>query len=151
MTESRKWTITIPAPCAWLTANNTHRMYVVQNKLIRAWRGGAYYAAMRAKLPTGLERVRIEGIVQFRGRPAVRDHMNLWPTFKAVIDGLGPANRSRRTNGIGYGLITDDDDKHLEGPTWVIGDRLPASPFASPGDLVLIITEVAATNGASLC
>lgn len=139
----RTWTITISAPCAWLTANSRmHRM--AEAKLIKQWRLAACLAARWAKLPTGLDKVRIDAVAHFRGRAPVRDSDNLRPTLKAVIDGLGPQRLNKRGVVPGHGLIADDDDKHLDGPYLTIGEKLPALTYGRPGELVLTITEVAA-------
>jgi crossover junction endodeoxyribonuclease RusA len=143
MTEPRTWTITISAPCAWLTANSRmHRM--AEAKLIKQWRLASCLAARWAKLPTGLGRVRIDAVAHFRGRAPVRDTDNLRPTLKAVVDGLGPQRITKRGVVPGHGLIADDDDGHLDGPHLVIGDKLPALTYGRPGELVLTITEVTA-------
>jgi crossover junction endodeoxyribonuclease RusA len=110
------------------------------------WRVASFAAAHTAKLPTGLARVRIDAVAHFRGRAPVRDTANLAPTLKAVVDGLGPERHYRwrgiMRHSVGYGLIPDDSDKHLDGPYWVIGEALQAKPYATAGQLVVTITEV---------
>lgn len=144
--SERVWRLAIAAPCLWLTAND-RRHHLGQAPLVREWRGAAYLAAKAAHLPTGLLRVRIDVVAHFRGRPPVRDRANLSPTVKAVVDGLGPARsykwRGRQITSVGYGLIPDDSDKHLDGPYLEIGAPLAAQAFGSVGELMLTITELA--------
>lgn len=148
--SAHSWTLTIPAPCDWLTANDRDDRRRRASR-IRSWRDAAAIYARQAKLPTGLERVRIDAVARFPGRARVRDASNLSDTLKAVVDGLGPARvgTGRRSYAAsGYGLIPDDDTKHLDGPYITIGEPLPvAQRFGSPGVLVLSIQEV--TDAAS--
>lgn len=143
MTAPRTWTITITAPCPWLTAND-RRHWAAQAELVKQWRLASCLAARWAKLPTGLDRVRIDAVAHFRGRPPVRDRDNLQPTLKAVIDGLGPEKQTKKGKTPGYGLVPDDSDKHLAGTSLAIGEKLPRMPFGQPGEMVLLITEVTA-------
>lgn len=145
------WTVTIPAPCEWLTAND-RRHRLVQAKLIKIWRMASATYARQARLPTGLAKVRIDAVVRFAGRPPVRDTGNLEPTLKAVVDGLGPArtiSRTDRATGVrrrfyspGYGLVPDDDARHVDGPHIEIGDPLPAQHFGPSGQLILTIRQL---------
>lgn len=140
--SGREWTVTIVAPCTWLTAND-RRHWAAQGKLVKQWRLASCLAARWAHLPTGLERVRIDAVAHFRGRAPVRDRDNLRPTLKAVVDGLGPARESKKGSTPGYGLVADDDDRHIDGPYLEIGAKLAPMPFGSLGELVLTIAEVA--------
>lgn len=146
------WTLVVPAPCAWLTANDRRDRYT-QARLVKLWRTATATYARAAKLPTGLARVRIDAIARFApGPPPVRDTANLAPTLKAVVDGLGPARTIRRTDkttgavrrihASGHGLIVDDDDAHLDGPHVSIGAPMPPRQFGPTGQLVLTIREV---------
>ncbi len=135
------WTLTVEACVPWLTSNKRGRYAIAQ--LVRVWRRAAYEAARVAKLPTGLDRVRIDLEARFRGPAPVRDRMNLYPTVKAVIDGLGPSRVSAHTpHAVGWGLIPDDDDTHLDGPHLSIGPRLPDAPYATHGHLLVTITDL---------
>lgn len=148
MTDSRTWTLVVAAPDEWLTANGNEPRHV-RARLVRAWRAASFLTATRAKLPRGLARVRIEPVAHFRDgrRPPVRDTPNLAPTVKAAVDGLGRPDRGRSPGGKtwsapGYLLVPDDSDKHVELEAIRLGDPLPASPYAMPGQLVLVITEL---------
>lgn len=137
MTEPRKWTFTMRPPCPeWLTANDRRDRWT-QARIVRDWRHAAYLHAVGAHLPKGLGRVRIDIEARFSGVPPVRDEANLHPTAKAVVDGLGPG----RGPSVGYGLVRDDDWKHLNGPHITIGDPLPAGPYRT-GHLVITITDL---------
>lgn len=137
---SRTWTLTVVAPCEWLTANMIlgELDKYARARIVKAWRQATYVAAFDARLPTGLDRVRIEVEARFRGRPPVRDRSNLDPTIKACVDGLGPA----RGRSAGWGLIPDDDDKHLDGPHLTIGPPLPLDGHRSKGLLNITIKEI---------
>lgn len=151
--SGRVWVVEIPAPCEWPTSNKRERMHrMAFARLVKQWREAAYLAAVAAKLPKGLARVRIDGVARFRGHPAARDRLNLAPVVKAAVDGLGPQRvrktRNRKTGAlkihtaVGYGLVPDDDDKHVDGPYPTIGDPLPKAAYGPSGVLVLTITEL---------
>lgn len=143
---SRTWTLTILAPCEWLTANrNSAHMRWARSNLTRLWRQAVVDVCTQGQLPKGLDVISVDAIARFRGRPPVRDRENLRPTLKAAIDGL---TRSRRygtatTPVPGYGLIVDDNDKHLAPGTDIrIGEPLPKTTIADhPGLLILTIRE----------
>lgn len=139
----RSWVLVVPAPCEWLTANKNAGRYG-QGRLIKQWREAVCMYARSAKLPKGLAFVRIDVEVRFAGRPPVRDLLNLANTFKAAVDGLGPARTFTRDgqtyHSAGYGLVADDDDKHVDGPHPTKGPPMP--PGYRAGQLILTITEV---------
>lgn len=143
----REWTLTIAAPCAWLTANhinNRHNRYS-RSALTKGWRTAGFEACGVAGLPTGLNVIDVAGVARFLGRAPVRDRDNLRPTLKAVIDGFGPARvwtrKGTTYHSPGYGLIPDDNDKHLADSRIHIGD--PLSPLVyRPGHLGLLILTI---------
>lgn len=144
--DGREWTLTIPAPCAWLTANqlnNRHNRFS-RSSITKSWRTAGYHAAKAARLPTGLACIEVLGVARFLGRAPVRDRDNLRPTLKAVIDGFGPARTWTRKGATyhspGYGLIADDDDKHLLRSDIRIGDPLPR--HTHPGHLGLLMLTI---------
>lgn len=144
---SREWTLTIGAPDAWLTAN-LPKAWRARSVLTAAWRRASYQMAQAGKLPTGLVRVRIEPTARFvAGRAPVRDIPNLAPTIKACVDGLGPQDRGKTAAGTpwiapGYGLVPDDDDKHVELAQTVVGEPLPRKAYGPLGQLVLRIIDL---------
>lgn len=143
---SGQWEMEVRAPCPWLTANDRLDRWEKAHR-IRLWRSAAYLAARRDKLPTDLDHIRIEAVARFAGPPPVRDLANLHPTVKAVVDGLGPRREARRNGtvvvSVGYGLVPDDSDRHVDGPHLSLGEALPARPYSSAGLLLLKISEVA--------
>lgn len=143
-----EWTLVIPAPEEWITSNQLTKMNRYRRaELVRAWRGATVNYAVQARLPRGLDRVEILAIAQFWGQPPVHDTENLRPTLKAVVDGLGKT--TRRTVGgkvhiqPGYGLIPDDNHRHLGETRLRMGEPLgPAKAYGPTGKLTLTITEV---------
>lgn len=141
------WTVTVPARCRWMTSNKGNarsvggRMAIAH--LTRQWRFNAYSAASLAKLPTGLAHVRMEFEARFRGKAPVRDRFNLYPTIKAVVDGLGPSRITQRTPyAVGWGLIPDDDDQHLTMGDIRIGPKMPTMLYGDHGHLLVTITDL---------
>jgi hypothetical protein len=145
--EPRVWTILVPAPATWLTANREleplHR-----SRIVRAWRRAVVRACEHEDLPKGLPGpVRIQAVIQYAGeRPPVRDASNLAPTIKACIDGLGPSRRVRRRDGTigqthGYGLLVDDSDRVIPRlPTWRL-EPMPIGGGETVGRVVIRITD----------
>lgn len=146
--EPRQWTISVLAPCDWITANqlNNRHTRFTRSALTKQWREAVVQWARHAKLPTGLDYIRVDAVARFLGRPPVRDRDNLRPTLKAAIDALTPqrvwARRGKYYVSPGCGLIPDDCDRHLAGSDIRIGDPLRTSPPGHPGLLILNITEV---------
>lgn len=141
----------IPAPADWITSNDLTKMNRWRRAtLVKAWRAAAVNYAIQARLPQGLDRVEILAVARFWGRPPVRDTENLRPTVKAVVDGLGRTTR-RTVKGIthispGYGLIPDDNSKHLGETRLRMGPSLgPQKLWGASGILTLTITEIPAT------
>lgn len=119
---SRKWTLNIPAPAAFMSLND-RRHWAHRAKLTRLWRSAAHVYARQAKLPKGLPAAHTEvRVVKATGR--AYDVHNLVPTAKACIDGL-----------VDYGLLADDSNEFLTGP-----DLRPGG-IGLPG-LVMVITEI---------
>jgi len=95
--------VRIPAPAPWINSNQRQDLRA-QTSTRRAWRDAGRIHAMSARLPKGITAVRVIATCH----PVTnrrRDVGNLYPTAKAVVDGL-----------VDYGLIVDDDDRHLIGP-----------------------------------
>lgn len=109
-------TLTIPAPCdagnkaQWINAN--HRMHwAPKAALTKNWRARARALAQVHKLPL-MTRAHITATVhKTTGR--AYDVANLYPTIKAVVDGLVTD----------YGLLPDDDNAHLTGPDMRAGEK----------------------------
>lgn len=100
---SGEFRLELPKLANWINANDK-RHWAPQAKLVKAWRHGAHIMARQAKLPKGLQRVRIDAYVWKSSKRAYDPH-NLMPTLKPVVDGL-----------VDYGLLADDSSEYLAGP-----------------------------------
>ena len=147
--SGREWTLTVHAPAPWITANwITKANRFARSAAVKKWREAAYAAAVAAKLPTGLTVVTIDAQCWFPavGDLPVDDRENLRPTVKAATDGLGRETRrtvkGRLHIAKGYGLIPDDDDKHLARSQHLTIVRDATVPHGSYGRLELIIREL---------
>lgn len=93
--------IDVPAPCAFINSNQRlHRM--AQAKLTKAWRQAS--AAAAHGIPPFTKQVRIIAHIH-KPRGGRYDPGNLYPTAKAILDGIVDA-----------GLLPDDDHAHVIGP-----------------------------------
>jgi hypothetical protein len=131
------WTLTIPAPTQWVDANRRAGMHhMARHREVKAWRETAYWAAASARLPKGLQRVRIVATLHFPTNRH-RDRENYYDAIKPVIDGLAAP---RKAGQVGYGLIPDDTPEHLAPVVLnlVVGKPAGATRY---GLLVLDITE----------
>jgi hypothetical protein len=132
MTELRTWKALIPKAADWLTSNNSHSVSLAaryaHSEKVRAWRRATVEALQRKRFPTAVSPVTIHLKFFYAGHRPVRDRLNLEPTVKAIVDGVGPSRRITRDGQTwdtwGYGFLPDDDDKHLLATTW---ELLPAS------------------------
>lgn len=118
---SRTSQLTIEAPAPWLNSNmRLHRMQAA--KLTAAWR------------EAGRASVGLEGLEPYAGPVHIFAHVykprggrydagNLYPTVKAVLDGI-----------VDSGLLVDDSNEYVIGPDMRHGGKGPAA-------LVLTITE----------
>lgn len=119
------YTIVVPG-CGWLTANprSTTDRYG-RAATIRAWREATVVACLQAKLPKDITPVTIHAVAFYSSRQApVRDRLNLAPTIKAIVDGLGPPKAWTRNGAqkrsAGYGLLPDDSDDHVLSTDWKV-------------------------------
>jgi hypothetical protein len=132
VTEARVWTLTIPQPCSWLSANDRLH-WARESSLVRHWRDAALQWARFEKLPKNLARVRLDAVLHFTTNRRRDTATNYHLTLKAIGDGLAYGPKPPH----GYGLIVDDDDAHLDGPHITIGAKVERV-----GRVVLTITEV---------
>jgi len=122
---ARTWRIELPAGMPLLNANHrTHWRRKAERT--RAIRQAAMLHARSALVPQ-LERAHVTGIYEPPDRRR-RDPANLYPSFKAAIDGAL----------VDAGVLPDDDSTHLDGPDMRLG------PVHPGGRLVLVITELEA-------
>lgn len=117
------WTVTIPAPAPWLSANQ-RRDLRRQTPDRRAWRDAGLVHAKRVHLPK-LRHVHLLAVLSFPINRN-RDVHNFYPTLKALVDGL-----------VDYGLVPDDSHHFLVGP-----DLRYGPPVKGLGEVVLTVTEI---------
>ena len=100
----------VPQVDEWLNAND-RRHWAPESRIKRNWRQLGKAKAQEKRLPKLLERVEVTVWVhKTTGRKY--DAMNLYPTFKAFVDGL-----------VDYGLVEDDDNAHMVGPLIFAGAK----------------------------
>lgn len=147
---SRTWTLTVSAPAPWLSLNEQLH-WAKRGAYAKLWRNSTYIQALACKaLPKGLDRVRVDVVLHFSTNRR-RDPSNYEPTVKPCIDALGPpflrVTKVSAKAAPGYGLIPDDNPKHLDGPYLSIGDPWPASHRLTAragvsGAVELVITDL---------
>lgn len=100
----------IPAPCQAISANQRIH-WAKRARWTKAWRARAYVAAIQAGRPK-LDRAHVTVTIHFTDKRR-RDVANLYPTVKAVVDGIvGDAS-----------VLPDDSDAYLVGPDMRPGDK----------------------------
>lgn len=134
---AESWTLTIPAPARWLSANQRTDLRR-QTPDRRAWRDTTALLARAAKLPK-LDRVHIVATLHFTDLRR-RDPHNFYPTIKAAVDGL-----------IDAGLLADDSSNYLIGPDLRVGPPLPRKRYGPVGELVLNIRPARTSAGCGDC
>lgn len=147
-TGDRIWTIAFPAPGRMLSVNgNPH--WRRTSPIRKAFREAMYLYARQARLPQGLQRVRLDFVLRFPSagrRDAANYHGNV---IKPCVDALGPAIDTVRAGkpikAVGYGLIPDDTAQYLDGPHVVLGEpvRDKAMPY---GQVAVTITDLSCTG-----
>ncbi|GAB2677569.1 hypothetical protein [Thalassiella azotivora] len=106
--------VTVHDPgCGFLTSNQRLH-WRVRNARTQSWRAAAGWAARHARLPR-LQRAHIVATVHERPLSRRRDVANVYPTVKAIVDGLVTDLR----------LLPDDSDAYLVGPDLRRGDPVP--------------------------
>lgn len=136
---AREWSFQFTPSSGFATANDRRDR---RRDLARpALRARAAIEAHRLKLPKGLARVRIDIVIAPEHRR--RDNEAYRPTCKAIVDGLGPPFVRRPTQTFrgaaapGYGLIPNDNPKHLDGEHLHVVE--PVKPL---GRITVYITDL---------
>jgi len=119
----RTWVIEMPAGTELLNSNDRDSHWARRNRVTEGLRATAGWLARRQQIPA-LGRAHVLAVYEPPDRRR-RDPANLYPSVKAIVDGLVDAR-----------VLPDDDAAHLEGPDMRLG-----KPHAR-GRLVLHITEV---------
>jgi len=128
---SGEWMLIIEQPAPWLNANDRVH-WRTRARWTKAWRHAAWHAVANRDvnpIPLRLDQVHIIAELRFRDRRR-RDPANWAPTAKAIVDGL-----------VDYGLIADDDHRHVVGPDMRIGEPVARSARCA---VVLTIVELEA-------
>lgn len=120
----RTYTIALGAGLELLNANDRDGHWARRKRITDTLRQAAGWAARGQHIPL-LDRAHVLGVYEPPDRRR-RDPANLYPSFKACIDGLVDA-----------GVLPDDDAAHLDGPDMRLGE------VCRKGRLVLRITEIA--------
>lgn len=144
MTETRVWTLMIPAPTAMQTSNRREHWRAIAPRR-RAWRESAYWHAAAAKLPKGLGRVRIDVELRFTTNRR-RDAPNYYPeVIKPCVDALSPPKQVKSKNGVrvepGWGLVSDDTAEFVDLTAPTIGPTVSRAEYPH-GLVVLTITDL---------
>lgn len=145
---AREWTIRIRAPYRMLSANG-NKPWRETAKARREWRDATHVLVQQAKLPRGLDRIRVGVELHFTVHRE-RDEPNYHPyVAKPIVDAMAAGRKvrdQRQPTGWriepGYGLIPNDTKRHLDGPHITIVDE-PVSRREFPlGLAVVTITEL---------
>ncbi len=145
------WTLTFPAPDRMLSGN-VRVYWRTRHSLTTSWREALAVHARAAKLPKGLDRVRLDFVLRFPDARKDRDALNYYPlTVKPAVDGLGPEFRQQIKRGKragqesfqpGHGLIVDDTPAHLDGPHITLGPKVDDPKRCPFGQVVVTITDL---------
>lgn len=136
----REWSFGFDPPADWVTPNDRTQHRWDSNR--PQWRATAATLAQRHKLPKGLRRARIDIVIAPPHKK--HDRSAFSPTCKAIVDGLGPpffrkpSGRSKGAAAPGYGLISNDSRKYLDGEHLHLID--PAPPR---GHVWVYVTDLA--------
>lgn len=148
----RRWEIRIPAPIRILSFNQDQGRGARAHR--KVWRDEAHRLIGDARVPVGLDRIRIDINIRF---PAAgrRDISNYHPTIaKPIVDAIGPQRVYVRegvtTIARGHGIIRDDTPQFLcctDCPHITFGEPVgrddPRWPY---GLVVLTITDMSAVT-----
>jgi hypothetical protein len=160
MTDTRTWTLLMPAPAPLWSTNDSHKKGPRATSANRKqWRETAYGLAQANRLPKGLHRIRLAFVFHFPDAIR-RDALNYSETAKPVIDAWGPPFFQAPTrkdpkgkSAPGWSLIPDDTPAHLESTSLAIGplwrtvlaglDPKAARALQSPyGGITVTITDL---------
>ena len=118
-----RYVISVPKIGAYMNANDRPNRWTKATQT-RVWRAQAHSAAVRADAPELHGLVRITATVHIADKRR-REVSNLFPTFKACIDGFVDA-----------GVLADDSDAHVIGPD-------PRRAYDGPPRITFELEEVA--------
>lgn len=139
---AREWSFRFEPPADWVTPNDRTQHRWDRNR--PQWRATSATLAQRHKLPKGLTRARIDIVIAPPHEKHDRSAFSL--TCKAIVDGLGPpffrkpSGKSKGAAAPGYGLISNDGRKRLDGEHLHLID--PAPPRGRIAVYVVDLAEV---------
>ena len=117
------YTITVPKIARYMNANDRPNRWAKAAQT-KSWRSIAFQVADESQLGALVGLVRIKATVHITDKRR-REVSNLFPTFKACIDGFVDA-----------GILADDSDAHVIGPD-------PRRAYDGPPRIVFELEEVA--------
>lgn len=106
----RQHTLTIPAPCDWISANRQEH-WAPRARRVKAWRLATWSRARHEEPFDG----QVDVFFEFHkalGRNVRWDPANLAPTAKACLDGIVDAK-----------ILVDDDSRHVRAVSYSDGGR----------------------------
>ncbi|MGV9383578.1 hypothetical protein ACWDRB_47730 [Nonomuraea sp. NPDC003707] len=121
--EPRPWVLEMPAGMELLNSNHRYH-WRKENRIKKPLRETACWLARAARIPA-MQRARMVAVYEPPDRRR-RDPANLYPSWKAVVDGVVDA-----------GVLPDDDSKHLDGPYMELSETVHPK-----GRLVLYVYEL---------
>jgi crossover junction endodeoxyribonuclease RusA len=124
------WYVNVPVKASLLLNSNQRLHWAQRARLTAHWRELAAALARQAKVPA-LARAHVLAAYLPPDRRR-RDPANLYPTVKALVDGLVDA-----------GVLPDDDATHLDGPDMRLGEP------SKPAYFVLTITDRGACSASA--
>lgn len=136
---AREWSFGFEPPADWVTSNDRTQHRWDPNRPV--WRATSATLAQRHKLPKGLRRARIDIVIAPPHEKHDRSAFAL--TCKVIVDGLGPpffrkpSGRSKGAAAPGYGVISNDNRKKLDGEHLHLLD--PAPPR---GHVTVYVTDL---------
>lgn len=137
VTQTRTWTLEIPAPAKMYSAN-TRAYWRRTYEAKKLWRDATFLYATQARLPKGLARVRVDVVLHFTVNRN-RDDENWSPYVgKPIADGLAKPHRGAP----GYLLVADDSSEFMAGPFCTVGEKVAKAQYPL-GLAVVTITELA--------
>ena len=139
VSDTRTWTLTIPAPAKMLSENSRHH-WRVTGPAVKAWREASFLYATQARLPKHLPKVRIDIALHFidaRPRHSYNYHRYV---VKPLVDGLCKPRTVNGKRGMrvepGYLLVDDDNPNFVDGPFITVGEKV--SKKTHPNGLTVI-------------
>lgn len=144
VTDTRVWTLTIPAPAKMLSENSRHH-WRVTGPAVKEWRAASFLYATQARLPKHLARVRIDVELHFTDARERDSHNYHRYVVKPCVDGMCRPRKVNGKSGVrvepGYELVDDDSPRFVDGPHITIGEKVTKAQYPL-GLAVVTITDL---------